>query len=54
MRSDPMEILLTHNRWATKNLLDACAALPGEQFHKSFDMGPGSLQGLAGPAMTAR
>ena len=43
MRSDPVEILLTHNRWATKNLLDTCAALPDEQFHRSFDMGPGSL-----------
>ena len=43
MRSEPVEILLTHNRWATKNLLDACAALPDEQFHQSFDMGPGSL-----------
>ena len=43
MRSDPVEILLTHNRWATGNLLDACAALTDEQFHQSFDMGPGSL-----------
>ena len=43
MRSDPVEILLTHNRWATGSLLEACAALPDEQFHRSFDMGPGSL-----------
>lgn len=43
MRSDPVEILLTHNRWATRNVLDACAALPAAQFHQAFDMGPGSL-----------
>ena len=43
MQSDPVEILLTHNRWATRNVLNACAALPQEQFHQAFDMGPGSL-----------
>ena len=43
MKSDPVEILLTHNRWATRNLLDACMALSSEQFHQAFDMGPGSL-----------
>lgn len=43
MRSDPLEILLTHNRWATRNLLEVCAALSEEQFHRAFDMGPGSL-----------
>jgi uncharacterized damage-inducible protein DinB len=41
--SDPLEILLVHNRWATRNLLEACKALPNEQFHQRFDMGPGSL-----------
>ena len=43
MRSDPVEVLLTHNRWATRTLLDACATLPEQEFHQSFDMGPGSL-----------
>ena len=41
--SDPVDILLTQNRWATRNLLEACAALPHEQFHQRFEMGPGSL-----------
>ncbi len=41
--SDPVSILLTHNRWATRALIDACATLTDEQFHQPFDMGPGSL-----------
>lgn len=40
---DPIAILLVHNRWATRNLIDACAALSKEQFHQRFEMGPGSL-----------
>jgi len=40
--SDPVEILLIHNRWAMRRLLDACAGLSHEQFHKRFEMGPGS------------
>ena len=41
--SDPTEILLAHNEWATRNILHACAALSPEQFHRRFEMGPGSL-----------
>lgn len=41
--SDPLTILLAHDRWATTQLLDACAALPPEQFHQRFDIGPGNL-----------
>lgn len=41
--SDPREILLAHDRWATRNILDACAKLTPEQFHRRFEMGPGSL-----------
>ncbi len=41
--SNPADILLTHDRWATDNILDACASLPQDDFHKSFEMGPGSL-----------
>lgn len=40
---DPIEILLAHDRWATAQLLDACGALPADQFHQRFDIGPGSL-----------
>ena len=41
--SDPLQILLSHDRWATTQLLDACGKLTDEQFHRRFDIGPGSL-----------
>ncbi|GAB4135813.1 MAG: hypothetical protein Tsb009_02500 [Planctomycetaceae bacterium] len=41
--SDPVEILLATNHWATRNLLEACVNLTEDQFHQSFEMGPGSL-----------
>ena len=41
--SDLLTILLAHDRWATTLLLDACAKLPEESFHRRFDIGPGSL-----------
>jgi uncharacterized damage-inducible protein DinB len=41
--SDPLQILLSHDRWATAQLLDACGKLTAEQFHRRFDLGPGSL-----------
>jgi uncharacterized damage-inducible protein DinB len=41
--SNPVEILLEHDRWATRNIIQACAALPEDQFHRRFEMGPGSL-----------
>jgi uncharacterized damage-inducible protein DinB len=41
--SDPLQILLAHNEWATRQILQACAALTPEQFHRQFEMGPGSL-----------
>jgi uncharacterized damage-inducible protein DinB len=41
--SDPLEILLITNRWATHKILDACVPLSTEQFHRRFEMGPGSL-----------
>src|SRR5690242_3086851 len=42
--TNPLEILLDHDRWATRQLLDACGKLTPEQFAQNFDMGPGSLQ----------
>jgi len=42
--SDPLEILLAHDLWATKTFLTVCEKLPPEQFARKFDMGPGSLQ----------
>src|SRR5438477_1036125 len=41
--SDPLDILLTHDRWATRQILDACATLTPEQSHRRFGLGPGSL-----------
>ncbi len=41
--SDPLDILLAHDRWATGQILAACAKLTPEQFHQRFEMGPGSL-----------
>jgi uncharacterized damage-inducible protein DinB len=41
--SDPLQILLSHDRWATAQLLDACGQLTADQFHRQFDIGPGSL-----------
>jgi uncharacterized damage-inducible protein DinB len=41
--SDPLRILLAHDRWATVQIIDACGRLTDEQLHRRFDMGPGSL-----------
>ena len=41
--SNPLRILLSHDRWATEQILDACEKLSDDQFHRRFDMGPGSL-----------
>jgi uncharacterized damage-inducible protein DinB len=41
--SDPLQILLLHDRWATQQVLDACKTLSSDQFLREFDIGPGSL-----------
>ncbi len=41
--SEPLDILLAHNHWATRNVLDTCAKLTPEQFHQKFPIGLGSL-----------
>ena len=41
--SNPLDVLIAHNHWATRQILTACAALTPEQFHRRFEMGPGSL-----------
>jgi uncharacterized damage-inducible protein DinB len=41
--TNPIDILLAHDRWATRNILSACQSLPPEKFHQRFEMGPGSL-----------
>ncbi len=42
--SDPVQILLAHNHWATRNVLDACAKLTDAQLDQEFEMGAGSLR----------
>jgi uncharacterized damage-inducible protein DinB len=42
-QSDPLQILLTHDKWATTQILDACTGFTDEAFHQRFDIGPGSL-----------
>ena len=32
-----------HDRWATAQVLSACGKLSADQFHRRFDIGPGSL-----------
>ncbi len=41
--SDPLTILLAHDRWASTQLFNACSQLSAEQFSQRFDIGPGSL-----------
>ncbi len=41
--TDPLDVLLAHDAWATRKLLTLCRPLPREQFHRTFDIGLGSL-----------
>lgn len=41
--SDPLTILLRHDHWATRQIIDAAATLPPDALHRRFDIGPGSL-----------
>jgi len=43
VETDFLQILLSHDRWATAQLLGACGKLTGDQFHRRFEIGPGSL-----------
>lgn len=43
MQEHTLEILLAHNAWATRRLLESCASLSDRQLHERFDIGPGSL-----------
>jgi uncharacterized damage-inducible protein DinB len=45
--SNPIEILLKHDRWATRQILQQCAALTPEQLDQKFEIGPGSLRAAA-------
>ena len=41
--SEPLAIALEHNSWATREVLRACLVLDDSQWHRRFEMGPGSL-----------
>jgi uncharacterized damage-inducible protein DinB len=43
MTSDPLDILLAHDRWATGQIIAACVPLGDDPFHRMFEMGRGSL-----------
>lgn len=43
MPHSPYEILLGHNLWATRVVLQAAAALDADAFQQRFEIGPGSL-----------
>jgi predicted O-methyltransferase YrrM/uncharacterized damage-inducible protein DinB/catechol 2,3-dioxygenase-like lactoylglutathione lyase family enzyme len=40
---DPLDLMLAHNAWATDEVLRACEPLSDAQWHRRFDIGPGSL-----------
>jgi uncharacterized damage-inducible protein DinB len=46
MISDPYDILLAHDRWATHVVLDLCTRLTHEQFTTPFPIGPAEKGGL--------
>jgi uncharacterized damage-inducible protein DinB len=41
--TDPTLILLTHDRWATRSILNACQPLTFDQLHRKFEIGCGTL-----------
>lgn len=43
LSTDPLEILLASDAWATRKLLERCRGLSREQFHQKFEIGLGSL-----------
>lgn len=41
--SNPVDILLKFDLWATRQMIRACEPLSAEQFHRRFEIGRGSL-----------
>ena len=54
MTSNAFDILLEHDQWATRQILETCAALSDEQFHRRFEMGPGSLHDTLNHMLAAK
>lgn len=40
---DPATILLTHNKWANTQIMNACATMSEDDFKRPIEMGMGSL-----------
>lgn len=40
---NPLDVLLRHDHWGTRRVLEVCRELTAEQFGRRFDIGPGSL-----------
>jgi uncharacterized damage-inducible protein DinB len=51
--SNPIDVLLGHDQWATRNIIETCSHLSHEQFHQRFEMGPGSLHDTTTHIVTA-
>ena len=41
--SNPLDILLDHDQWATGQIIKSCESLSDVQLHQPFEMGLGSL-----------
>ena len=51
--SNSLDVLLAHHRWAMSNIINACNYITAEQFHRKFEMGPGSLHDTITPTLSA-
>lgn len=43
MIHDPIDILIEHNTWSMRQILERCAGLTEEQLHRTFEIGLGSV-----------
>ncbi|HLO40777.1 MAG TPA: DinB family protein [Phycisphaerales bacterium] len=41
--ADPLDILLKHDHWGTRRVLEVCRGITQEAFHQKFEMGVGTL-----------
>lgn len=44
LTSDPLVVLLRHDRWATARVIEGCAGVNAEEWRRGFDMGLGTLE----------
>lgn len=53
LSSDPLDIMLRHDAWATRRILEACRPLSHEQFHREFDVGLRTLHETTSHVLSA-